>query len=101
MYAERNSRLTKGPASDRTHILSRQCRTECDLTSTRDMDDQSLRGQARRGQRRADFPRDYLFASRRPWGVAYEEGFPVISRLLNEITSVPGNSITRQGISLP
>src|SRR5256885_6633959 len=48
MYAERNSRLTKGPASDRIHRLSRQWRTECDLTSIQDMDDQSLRGQALR-----------------------------------------------------
>src|SRR2546425_1546766 len=48
MYAEKNSRLTKGPASDRIHRLSRLCRTECDLTSTCDMDDQSLRGQAPR-----------------------------------------------------
>src|SRR6266536_2618578 len=47
MYAERNSRLTKGPASDRIHRLSRQRRTECDLTSIRGMDDQSLRGQTR------------------------------------------------------
>src|SRR6266478_7042958 len=46
MYAERYSELPRGPASDRIHRLSRQCRTECDLTSISDMDDQSLRGQA-------------------------------------------------------
>src|SRR5436309_12332634 len=47
MYAERNSRLLfGGPASDRIHRLSRLCRTECDLTSASDTDDQSLRGQA-------------------------------------------------------
>jgi hypothetical protein len=32
--------------------------------------------------------------------VAYEEGFPVISRLFAEIAFGTGNSITRQGISL-
>src|SRR5689334_9118366 len=35
MYAERNSRLCQGPASDRIHRLSRHYRTECDLTSKR------------------------------------------------------------------
>src|SRR3954465_837915 len=45
MYAERNSRLTKGPASDRIHRLSGKIRTECDLTATLGMADQSLRGQ--------------------------------------------------------
>src|SRR2546425_6059031 len=44
MYAERNSRLNQGPASDRIHRLSPRGGTECDLTSIKD--DQSLRGQA-------------------------------------------------------
>src|SRR5256885_10964815 len=46
MYAERNSRLLQGPASDRIHRLSQQCRTECDLMSKKD--NQSLRGQTLR-----------------------------------------------------
>ena len=32
--------------------------------------------------------------------IAYEEGFPVISRLFAGITPSSGNSITRQGLSL-
>src|SRR6266480_6551575 len=59
MYAERNSRLLQGPASDRTHRLSPALRTaEHDLTSKKD--DQSLRGQS---QNCDDFPRDYPFAA--------------------------------------
>jgi len=50
----------------------------------------------------ADFPRDYPFAATASLkSAAYEEGFPVISRLTARITPDSGNSITRQGISLP
>src|SRR5260221_210525 len=64
--------------------------------------DQSLRGQPLAANREKRLPtglpsRYYDVLER----VAYEEGFPVISRFSAGITSSSGNSITRQGISLP
>src|SRR3954447_25148753 len=104
MYAERNSRLLcQGPASDRIHRFSGKrrmgMRSHCDNRAT----DQSLRGQPCRRSTDSDrrlptglpFRYDDVLES-----VAYEEGFPVISRLSARITPDSGNSITRQGISL-
>src|SRR5438874_11655767 len=97
MYAERNSRLLQGPASDRIHRLSRQCRTE-------------LRSHVQKGQSVVTGSNSHnestshgITLSRHDVleSVAYEEGFPVISRLSAGITPSSGNSITRQGISLP
>src|SRR5204863_6481192 len=98
MYTERNSRLYLGPASDRTHRFSPDLRT------------MRVRSHVQKGRsvvtgsstNCADFPRDHPLAVTTSLTVAYEEGFPVISRLYStEITSSQGKSITRQGISLP
>src|SRR5437899_10041067 len=97
MYAERNSRLLiQGPASDRIHRLSRQRRTECDLTSKKD--DQSLRGQTPKSRLPTGSPfrcHDVLEASHT------RRASPLLAGFFNEITFVTGKSITRQGISLP
>src|SRR5215211_5538382 len=97
MYAERNSRLRLGPASDRIHRLSPALRTA------------SLRSHVHKG--RSVVTGSDTKVCRLPTGlpsrchdaliVAYEEGFPVISRLSAGITSGSGNPVTRQGISLP
>jgi hypothetical protein len=97
MYAERNSRLRLGPASDRIHRLSPALRTA------------SLRSHVQKG--RSVVTGSDTKVCRLPTGlpsrchdaliVAYEEGFPVISRLSAGITSGSGNPVTRQGISLP
>src|ERR671910_323954 len=97
MYAERNSRLNQGPASDRIHRLSPPWRTECDLTSKKD--DQSLRGQTR--------------VSRLPTGLPFRfdgvldsprtrRASPLLAGL-NRPELLPDRAIpvTRQGISLP
>jgi hypothetical protein len=68
----------------------------CDLMSKED--NQSLRGQTLRRESTSHgitLSRHDVLES-----VAYEEGFPVISRLFAGITPSSGNSITRQGISL-
>jgi hypothetical protein len=77
MYAERNSRLRQGPASDRTLRLSPAWRTA------------RVRSHVQKGRsvvtgsstNCADFPRDYPLARTTSLSIAYEEGFPVISRL--------------------
>src|SRR5919199_5259906 len=97
MYAERNSRLCQGPASDRMRGFSPRDRTN------------NTRSHVRKGRsvvtgsstKCADFPRDHPLAFTTSLSAAYEEGFPVISRLIAEIALSTGNSITRQGISLP
>jgi hypothetical protein len=95
MYAERNSRLLLGPASDRIHRLSRTRRTEYDLTSKKD--DQSLRGQIPKNRLPTGLPfrcYDVLDASRT------RRASPLLAGLSTGITPGSGNSITRQGISL-
>jgi hypothetical protein len=96
MYAERNSRLRLGPASDRIHRLSPATRTA------------GLRSHVQKG--RSVVTGSDTKVCRLPTGLpsrchdaliaAYEEGFPVISRLSAGITSGSGNPVTRQGISL-
>src|SRR5262249_39053903 len=96
MYAERNSRLYLGPASDRIHRVSGKCRTECDLTSF--SDDQSLRGQAPKSRLPTGLPSrldDVLEASRT------RRASPLLAGLSTAITCGSGNPVTRQGISLP
>jgi len=61
------------------------------------MDDQSLRGQILSDRLPTGLPFRYYDVLE---SVAYEEGFPVISRLTARITPDSGKSITRQGISL-
>jgi hypothetical protein len=78
----------QGPASDRVQRFGAKPE-ERDLTSRKD--DQSLRGQAQTvWQLCADFPRDYPLAATTSLSVAYEEGFPVISRLYGRDHSRPG-----------
>src|ERR671910_2562712 len=96
MYAERNSRLNQGPASDRIHRLSPLRRTECDLTSKKD--DQSLRGQTPESR----LPTGSPF---RCYGVLEaphtRRASPLLAGLSTRITPGSGNPVTRQGISLP
>src|SRR5690242_5134443 len=106
MYAERNSRLLcQGPASDRTHRFSagggRSAISRFGHVSARHgVDDQSLRGQPFLAK--SDFPRDHPLAVtaslRSP---RTRRASPLLAGLSADVTASSGNSITRQGISLP
>src|SRR6266487_94728 len=97
MYAERNSRLLQGPASDRIHRLSRQCRTE-------------LRSHVQKGQsvvtgsnsQRESTSHGITLSRHDVLEASHtRRASPLLAGLSAGIAPSSGNSITRQGISLP
>src|SRR6266516_273476 len=97
MYAERNSRLLQGPASDRIHRLSQQCRTE-------------LRSHVQKGQsvvtgsnsQRESTSHGITLSRHDVLEASHtSRASPLLVGLSAGIAPSSGNSITRQGISLP